>query len=184
MKFKVVLLGLLFFAVTEAFSQKLPLRIGIKGGYSSSKVTTSLNVDEASINNYIAGAMLRINMNKLYLQPEAYFSTKGGKLGQSKIDFKTIDVPILLGLNILDLKVANLRVNAGPVMSFITEKKSNTQSVDEKKFKDNYVGLQYGLGVDVMNFTLDARFENSFGNLNENSEKSKIFMLTLGFFIL
>ena len=183
MKSKILILGLLLFVVTEAFSQKLPLRIGIKGGYSSSKVTTDLNVDESNINNYIAGAMLRINMNKLYLQPEAYFATKGGKWGEAKIDFKTIDVPVLLGFRLLDLKVANLRVNAGPVMSFITDKKA-TDGIDEKKFKDNFVGFQYGLGVDVMNFTLDARFENSFGNLQSNSEKSKVFMLALGFFIL
>ena len=184
MKSKLLLLGLLLCSV-GVFAQK-PLSIGIKGGYSSSKVTTKLNVDENSINNYIAGAMVRINMSKLYLQPEAYFSTKGGKWGSDAIDFKTIDVPVLLGVKFLDLKVAKLRINAGPVMSFITDKKIKVEGADEKKFKDNFVGFQYGAGVDVLNFTLDARFENSFGNLNSGPEggKSKIFMLTLGIFIL
>ena len=183
MKSKLVLLGLLFCAI-GTFAQK-PLSIGIKGGYSSSKVTTKLNVDENSINNYIAGAMVRVNMSKLYLQPEAYFSTKGGKWGKDEINFKTIDVPVLLGVKFLDLKVAKLRINAGPVMSFITDKKINHVG-EEKKFKDNFVGFQYGAGVDVLNLTLDARFENSFGNLNSGTEggKSKIFMLTLGIFIL
>ena len=98
---------------------------------------------------------------------------------KDSFDFKTIDVPVLLGYKLINQTAFNLRVNAGPVFSFVTKKDGTTSGneFDADNLKDNYVGIQYGAGVDFMFLSLDARMENSFGDVYNGAgeEKSKIF---------
>ena len=187
--------------VAPAIAQS-PINIGLKGGYSNSKLTTSLHdIKENGVNNFLAGAFVRVNLGKVYIQPEAYFSSKGGQLedlGNNPIqtvnafDFKTVDVPVLLGVNIINQEVFKIRANAGPVMSFFTDKKLNSETFSSENIKDNFFGWQYGVGADVLFFTLDVRMENSTGNLydgpaiqnTEINAKSKSFIVSLGIKIL
>lgn len=174
-----------------------PINIGLKAGYSSSKIKVdSEQFNEGSVNNYLAGAFVRINLGKIYLQPEAYFNSKGGKLKETvgspsetvnSFDLKAVDVPILLGYKIFEEGPVNLRVNAGPVLSFFTDKKLNTQQTFETKdIKDNFFGWQYGAGVDFMFLSLDVRVENSFGDIytGPSDVKSNAFLVSLGIKLL
>ena len=175
-----------------------PINIGIKGGYNSSKITTDLDqFDEGSVNNYHAGAFVRINLGKFYLQPEAYFSSKGGELKElggspsqtiDAFDLKTVDVPVLLGVNIIKREAYSLRANAGPVMSFFTEKGITSDTFESDNIKNNFFGWQYGVGADILFFTLDLRMENSTGDLYSGSDvdnaKSKSFVVSIGIKLL
>lgn len=187
---KIVVVSLLLVVAQLSFGIS-PVNLGLKAGYSSSKITTSLDqFNDGSVNNFLVGAFVRINMGKIYLQPEGYFATKGGILkdvdlmSEESLDLKTIDVPVLLGYKLIKLPAFNLRINAGPVFSFITDKDGSTTDTQFNldKVKDNYVGIQYGAGVDFLFLSLDARMENSFGDIYSDAgkEKSKLFMVTLG----
>ncbi len=183
----------IFLVAALAASAQSPLNFGIKAGFNSSKLTTDLdNFDEDNITNFVAGAFARVNVKSFYFQPEAYFSSKGGKLkdveGVNSFDLKTVDVPLLLGYKIINKGLVNLRVNTGPVMSFVTSKDVDAPSsaFETGKPKDSIFGWQYGAGLDLLFFSLDVRMENSFGDIysGHSDEKNKIFMVTLGFFLL
>ena len=198
---KIVILLLLATFLVPAMAQS-PINLGLKGGYNNSKLTTSLqDIKENGVDKFFAGAFLRVNLGKMYIQPEAYFNSKGGKLeyfGQGPIqavqefDFKTVDVPVLLGVNIIKNDMFNIRANAGPLFSFFTDKKLSSDIFTSDNIKNNFFGWQYGVGADVLFFTLDVRMENSTGNLYDGpaiqntdiNAKSKSFVVSLGIKIL
>jgi hypothetical protein len=133
-----------------------------------------------------------VNLGNIYVQPEAYFNTKGGELNESggivnSFDLKTVDVPVLLGVNIIKKGPLAVRANAGPVFSFVTDKELKSETFSQDNIEDNFFGWQYGVGADFMMFTLDVRMENSSGELYKapNFEsKSKSFVISLGFKLL
>ena len=187
---KILFVVILFLAVQLSYAIS-PVNIGLKAGYTTSKITTSLDqFNDGSVSNFLVGAFARVNLGKWYVQPEAYFSSKGGELSDvnssESFDLKTIDVPVLLGYKVFQVASMNVRVNAGPVFSFVTDKDGDTSGsspFDPDHIKDNYVGIQYGAGIDFLFLSLDARMENSLGDIHSGSsgdEKSKLFMVTLG----
>ncbi|MGQ8335386.1 porin family protein [Sunxiuqinia sp. A32] len=188
---KIALLLFLSAAVTVVSAQS-PINLGIKAGYNSSKLSIdSDQFNEGSINNFLAGAFLRLNLGKIYIQPEAYFNSKGGDLKEvtsgtvvKNFDFKTVDVPILLGVKVIDKGPFNLRANAGPLMSFITDKNVDGSgfSIDPDDIKDNFFGWQYGVGADFLFLSLDVRMENSSEVFQDT--KNNMFVVSLGIKLL
>ena len=163
---------------------------GLKAGINTSKISTTIdNYTPETINNYLFGAFARINMWRIYIQPEAYFNSKGGeyidKLDASTINsfnLKTIDVPALIGFKIIDQKALNLRVMAGPVFSFVTDKSAEGQFTEDK-LKDNFFGWQYGAGIDFLFISLDVRKEtysdDIYASPDFNTKKGN-FVVSLG----
>lgn len=141
---------------------------GPKIGVNLSQVTTNLNTinDEMKTGLQI-GAFARIG-SKVYFQPELLYSTGGVKLSNvpvgspSDITVKSIDVPLMLGTRILNLKVANVRIMAGPVASFVVNKQVDYNgaytATKEVSIKNANWKAQFGAGVDVLMFTLDVRY--------------------------
>jgi hypothetical protein len=163
---------------------------GIKAGVNTSKISTTISdYTPQSINNYLFGAFARINMGRIYIQPEAYYNSKGGeyidKLNASTInsfDLKTIDVPALLGVKIIDQKAFNLRVMGGPIFSFVTDKSFSGQ-FNADNVKNSFFGWQYGAGVDFLFLTFDARMEkygNDITQAPDFSTKNGNFVVSLG----
>ncbi|HNX54942.1 MAG TPA: porin family protein [Prolixibacteraceae bacterium] len=161
---------------------------GLKAGINSSKISTHLSdYTPQTINNYSFGAFARLSLGRLYVQPEAYYNTKGGeeinKIDASitnKFDLNSIDVPALVGLKIVNQKAVNLRVMAGPVFSFLTNKSASGQ-LTEDNLKNSFLAWQYGVGVDVLFLTLDARMESYNRNFYEGiSSKNGTFVISLG----
>ncbi len=197
---KKIALFLCFFLAFIIVKAENPLKLGLKVGYNSSKI--SIDSDQfregGNVNNYHAGAFLRLNMNKIYLQPEAYFNSKGGVLNEisqnpisaakNDFDLKTVDVPVLIGVKIFERRSLNLRACAGPLMSFVIDKDISGVEFDSDSLEDNFFGWQYGLGVDFLMFTLDARMESSTGDIysgpNLDKSKSRMFVVSLGIDLL
>jgi opacity protein-like surface antigen len=164
--------------------------LGFKAGINSSKISTTLSdYNPQTINNYLFGAFARINLGRIYIQPEAYYNSKGGEAinkldanTPSSFNLKTIDVPALLGIKIIDQKPFNLRIMAGPVFSFATDKSFSGQFKAEN-IKNNFFGWQYGAGVDFLFLTLDARMEKYGSDITqapEFSTKNGNFVVSLG----
>jgi len=187
---KLLLLVALSVALQVTYAKSSRVNLGLKAGYNTSKIKTDLDqYNDGSVNHFLVGAFARINMGQIYFQPELYFTSKGGVLkevnGKESFDLSTIDVPVLLGAKVIEKKMYNVRLNAGPVMSFVTKKSetdSSASSLNVDNVKNAYMGIQYGVGVDILFLALDARIENSFGDFYDGSgkERSKSFLLTLG----
>lgn len=161
---------------------------GLKAGINSSKISTHLaDYTPQTINNYSFGAFARLNLGRVYIQPEAYYNSKGGeeiKTADASVinsfDLKTVDVPALLGFKIIDQKAINLRVMAGPVFSFLTDKSAKGQ-LTEDNLHNSFLGWQYGAGVDFLFLTFDARMESYDRNFYQGiSSKNGTFVLSLG----
>lgn len=167
--------------------------LGLKGGANFSKLSFNLEDynSEAVVKTHF-GAFARIGWNRVFIQPEVYFSGKGGDLKSginslvTSFDYSTVDVPVLLGINIIKGKVFNLHAVGGPVFSGITASSVKDGNMfDNSFYRNHYFGVQYGVGIDVLFLTFDARMENG---LNEfytsqmsSDMKNNTFMLSVGF---
>ena len=189
------------FLAQVAFPQG-PINIGLKFGTNTSTMITNIddvlkqNIEANSVNNYLAGVFARINIGRIYAQPEAYFNTKGGTispLGNDQFQiptstlfkYQTIDVPILVGLKLLNKNLINFRIYTGPVFSYVTANTMISEISDFKRedLNDRYMGWQVGAGIDIWFLTLDARIENSSNILNDNSNyeaRNKVYLLSAG----
>lgn len=193
---KLVLIAIVLFSTTSLIAQPT-FDLGLKAGLNNSKVTVNLSeYNTESIVKMHVGAFSRIGWGRIYVQPEAYFSAKGGKINSSfletltRFDFNNIDVPVLLGVKVIKGEMANLRLMAGPVFSFIiSDGVDGDHFIDPQYYKNNYYGFQYGVGMDFWSFFLDARMEHGSNDLYSYPDKdlrgkNQTFMVTFGIKIL
>lgn len=163
----------------QAFSQ---VKFGLKAGASTTSLsmptiktitsgTTSFTVDALSEAKYgfHAGVFVRLTLFAIYVQPEILFTTRTNEYTVKNVqtsaetvvkqNFNKLDIPVMVGL-----KLGPLRLNAGPVASFLIN--SPIDLIDHTDFENRYskmtVGYQAGLGIDFLNFlTFDLRYEGS-----------------------
>jgi len=187
---KYLLVAALLLSVSITYAQ---LNFGIKAGYNSSispknisSVTSgsyNLNsVNSELSNGFQAGVFFRLGFNKMYFQPEFLYNmgkknytmtlqddVHGDLQIDKRVKISTLEVPLLLGYKILDLKLVNVRAFAGPKLSFNAGSSldynvlvANNGTFDKKSLisdiKAAQLGLEAGIGVDVLMFTLDARY--------------------------
>ncbi len=178
--------------LTLSLSAQFKFDLGLKGGVNFSKI--SFDVDDynsESVTKTHFGAFGRVGWGRLFLQPELYFSSKGGKVDSdlltaaNNFNFETFDIPLLLGVRAIKGDNFDIQLVAGPVFSNITSKEISSDEVfDTSFYNDHYFGIQYGLGIDVLFMTLHARMENGLGNFYKQAEKSgknNTLMISVGF---
>ncbi len=139
-------------------------------------------------------ARVKVPIIGLYIQPELLFSKAESSItsGAQNVDlsFNRIDVPIMIGG-----KIGPLRINAGPSLSFLTSAESDVAGL-VTDIKDNYsstnVGFQAGIGVDILKFAIDLKYEGSLserfgdaitvaGNSFATDERPSQIVLAVGF---
>jgi len=196
---------LLFIAIMMSAVTFAQFHIGPQIGYTASNL--SLNVDSITNdmkNNFIVGAFMRIG-NKIYIQPEVNYLTKGSvfkwpKLNslsplQQDIKIKTLQVPVNVGWRIINAKVFNLRLFGGIVMDFNLNTEIETTG-DNQDFSglvpDDFKNMTWqwdvGAGVDILMFALDVKYVGGITNIfkdiqyqnGEVTSKSNLFVVTLG----
>lgn len=163
---------------------------GVKAGYTSSLGIG--NIEEISgynmgsiksdiANGFHAGILLRMG-KRVYFQPELLYNMQknnyqfsyDGTTYDKKITVSTIDLPLLAGVKLFDLKILNMRLVLGPKVRFnagsLSEfKDPNGQILPgiEDQFRKASFGLETGLGVELFNLiNLDVRY-----NLIQNITK-------------
>ncbi len=197
---KALLLSAFVFLASITFAQ---FTIGPKIGFTMSKLNTNFeNVKEEVKTGFQFGAFARYG-DKLYVQPELMFVTKGGIIKsetllstKTTIKLSTMQIPVMVGYRLLNLKVVNLRVMGGPAFSFITDKEITlstgnvTETIEDNNIKDAIWSIQLGAGVDVLMFTLDVRYEWGLNNLWDSQGgtsydmKNNLWNVSLGWKIL
>ncbi len=175
---------LLMFTAGIASAQLI--QFGVKGGVNFSKLKfddvknvtangTEYNLMESNaLTGFQIGVMSRIKLFSLFIQPELYFNTAGGKVVVQELQnsgtnyttytrdvkFNKIDLPIMTGL-----KIGPVRVDAGPVASVILSTQSGLNEIIPELntlSKTATIGYQVGFGFDLFKvITLDYRFEGS-----------------------
>ncbi len=190
---KKLLFTIVYLVIVLSLSAQVNFDLGVKGGVNFSKM--SFDEDDYSAESVTKthfGAFGRIGWDRVFIQPEVYFSGKGGDLYNlekelTTVDFKTVDVPLLLGVKLIKGKVFDLHIVGGPVFSGITSKDvSDGSLLNEEYYNNHFFGIQYGVGIDVLFLTLDARMENGLGELYSDPTvggkgKNQTFMISLGF---
>jgi hypothetical protein len=196
---KALLFSLLLFLSAAVFAQ---FTIGPKIGITMSTLKTTFpEIKEEMKTGIQFGAFARIG-KKLYVQPEAMFSTGGGKITNEGTDIKTtvklnsVEIPVLVGYRLLNLKVVNLRIMGGPAISIVTNKEIEFDEgfenpITAENIKDGIWSFQLGAGVDVLMFALDVRYEWGLNNIydppsgaEEYDMKNNMWTISLGWKIL
>lgn len=193
MKKLILSLALLAMALT-GYSQGFSF--GPKIGLSQTKL--DLKSDDFKSGDskfgYHVGVFARIGLGGLYLQPEVlYTQTQGqfsfdegvGAIKEYEADFNRVDIPVMLGFKMFNL----LRVQAGPIASINvnSELKEAGETVRDVDYKDATIGYQAGLGVDIGNLIIDAKYESSLdkvtGNVGNFSTDQRVnqWILSVGF---
>jgi hypothetical protein len=188
---KILLFAALLGFSSVAFSQVLPsVQFGIKGGANLSHFSTNNTLSSENTAGYFVGFYTRVGAGGIHAQPELYLAGKNADLENTetgainKVRFTSIDVPILLGTKIGAAGVG-VRLNTGPVVSFILDKSQSagdaTSSIVKGDFKDQNFAWQFGLGLDVGKLGADLRYELGLTDVGKAGyQDTKISMFTLG----
>lgn len=194
--------------------------LGLKAGYNSSLSLDNLsslsdgsynmgNVKAEMWNNFQAGAFARVFIKKFYIQPEILYSIQKKEFDIKEViignddpkdvntymNISSVQVPLYFGLKLLDLKIANLRVFAGPKFIMNSGSKLEYKNLTSEEisasdlaqdFKDSQIDLEAGVGLDVLMFALDAKLnlmQDVEGKIKSVNDLSNVPMPTSTFVI-
>ena len=172
MKKIILALVLLLTVATGTSFGQLNIKIGPKVGFNASQLHTNLDsISSQFKSGFQFGIFVRLG-KKVYLQPELYYTTEGGvfksnsssiKQWEQNIKLGSLDVPVLIGVSFINSELLNVRILAGPLASFIVNKKISetgvTGPIQDANIKNVNWYIQAGAGVDIWKFTLDVRYQ-------------------------
>ena len=140
--------------------------------------------DTDAVLTYQLGLFTRFMFAGIYVQPEAMFSSSKTEMtfeniingngntnnvvGEMKLN--KLDFPVMIGKRFMKI----LRINAGPVLSYILSQNISQSGIKDAwneinaEYKNATVGLQYGIGVDIAMINIDLRVEKGFQAISEN----------------
>lgn len=207
MKKSILTIALLTIVLSTYAQLPFTFDLGIKAGINSNQVnTSSATINNINYTNFTStgksgfdfGIFARLGGKRLYLQPELLYCQQNGQSGDAlvtqNLNLKTIQVPVLLGFKLINLRVASLRAFTGPAMSYVLTSSNlemNLPNFDPKNLKNNIWNWQLGAGIDILKFTFDIRYSwglsnTSEGNLNNigfvNKVKAMTFSVGFKFF--
>ncbi|MDP2188080.1 MAG: outer membrane beta-barrel protein [Sphingobacteriaceae bacterium] len=177
---KMLLLLLLAAATVPAQAQFFQL--GIRGGVSSYNVRyqdfTNINnvsIESSSDLGMHLGFYSRIQVLGFYVQPELLYTrtgsqittTTGNNTNTADLRFQRIDIPVLVGKKFFGV----FRANTGPVFSSLIRAdltESNIKANITDAYRNNTVGFQVGVGLDIWKLVLDLKYEGSLGKFGES----------------
>jgi hypothetical protein len=139
----VVLVVLMMFAVSASAQSSKAL--GIKGGVNLFKPYGDDVVSIDYYTSFAVGVFYYHAFSEIFvLQPELYYSVKGGKeTGDSVLKLSYIDIPVLLKFNLpLEGKSWAPNLYAGPYLAFLMG-----ADVDGHDVKDYFSSTDFGLVV-------------------------------------
>lgn len=150
-----------------------PMRFGIKGGINFSNLYAD-DVDETKMaTGFNLGLFAKLPLaNRFALQPEIYYTSKGGEVtykdgsgvGIVGYDLDYIEVPLMLVINFTE----RFNIQAGPYAAFLVRGKANNESdvtlfnfeddLDTGDFNTFEAGIAIGAGIDFKAISIGARY--------------------------
>jgi hypothetical protein len=190
------LILLIFTILTTSLNAQV-IATGIRGGLSSSmsiddiKLINTSSKEEflLSMSNktfgYHFGALVRIKLGPLFVQPEVIFNSNSFDISFQDVNkvstnigkqkFQYIDVPVLVGL-----KFGPLRVNAGPTGHLFLNNTKDLFDVNNYAANFSKISVAYtmGVGLDLGSFMLDVRYDDNLSDNNPLVEFTEGFTLS------
>lgn len=191
----VVLAGM---TINMASAQLLPtFQFGIKGGVNLSNISTSGNVfNNLNTDNragFLGGVWARVGGAGLHFQPEVYYTSKNVTFkndagAYDKAEFKSIDVPLLIGTR-FGVPALGVRINTGPLVSFAIDKNQDIHGAlteaSDLHYKDQNYAWQFGAGLDIRSISFDLRYELGLSKVDNFADdghaKINMFNLTVAY---
>ena len=162
-----------------AMAQK-PIDVGFHLGYANSSNSFETKDFMSSIkdNGFSAGAFLRYNIKKFYIQPSVDYLFTKTKTSGSDVDTKMnyIQIPVMFGCNLFDAKLFSVRLFAGPEVDFLA--KSGAKS---STFNTVTWSAKAGAGIDIGGITVDLNYRFALSKTGDEFGKSKGFDINVGF---
>ena len=170
------------------------------GGFNSSKTITNLNnrhkiISEAK-QNFNFGAGFRFEFGLLLIQPEVYFTRKGGLADSFRpnltdsfghqVNMQSLDLPVMVGLNLFHSNNFCFRLYGGPVISVLSDHNieiSKNGQLIPWSARTRAFSMQFGTGFDIRRFTFDVRYELALSPMLRFSDfrtSHRILYFTLG----
>jgi len=195
----ILILFVLVVLLSGAKAQSDVFCLGPKIGYNSNTLNNNYDSIQSGINNsFQLGAFIRIG-KKIYFQPEANFQMVNGNLNKGTsaallsqdLSVKSLKIPVILGIKLINENRVNLRVMAGPAFTFLFDKELDPSKMNEywpiqsvEDLKNSIWSAQVGAGLDVFFMTLDVRYEFGIENIYNGSSdfelKQNTFNVSLG----
>ncbi|MBS1564867.1 MAG: PorT family protein [Bacteroidetes bacterium] len=190
----------------QAAGEPVPTaKFGIKGGVNLTNLYVDNVKDENMKVGFNAGLYAKVPLSRVVsIQPELLYSQKGAKLtydnvfgsGEYRFNLNYVEVPVSAVFNV----AKNLNLHVGGYASYLANanvkrmndngEASTIADLNEDNFHRFDYGLLGGVGVDVQNFTIGARYNYGLheigksgslsGNVTSNSKNSAI-NLFIGF---
>lgn len=198
MKKTFLLIAALLMMGSAAFAQGFDLAIGPKVGYQTAKLSyDKADIKDGFMNHFTAGLFGRVTVGRVYVQPEVlYFQTSNifdvtvdgtgsdnlfnlptGAEANLTLNSMNLQVPVMVGFNVIDLDVVTLRAHVGPTANFtlksrtVADYKVSIEGQPDQDMQQEVAGnddfdpkaiswgVQAGLGVDVLKkITLDINY--------------------------
>lgn len=180
MKKRLLILATAMLTSVGAFAMG-PVEFGIKAGINTGNFNLSKKNFSESIllindarTGFNAGAFMRLNFLGLHVQPEFIYNWnrynmevihKGENSSESttKVRHQTLEVPVLVGLDILFL-----RVGAGPVFNIMNRTSTMSGAQADVDLLKPSVSYTIGAGLDIMKISLDIRYNGQFKKSTQN----------------
>ncbi len=192
-RFTFFILGIL---LTGNLAMAQSLDLGLKGGYlySDMDVHSFKEMKSKTKGGYLLGVFARIGGDKWFFQPElqyrvrtADFDFTDAVLKKIEIDYKTLDVPLQVGIKLLHLPLVKISAHTGPVFSLKLNEKTKITDISSnldgyvKNYKSMVWAGQVGVSVDIASFSVGLSYEKGFSDITEKGVgKNDLFMATLG----
>jgi hypothetical protein len=203
-----------FLLLISFLSNAQNFHIGPMAGVNFSNFETKIDSANFSSSSsyggtgFHAGVFARIGLKKFYVQPELIYNVNKATDEQSyfgttlktTVTKSDLDINVLGGYNLLDLKVVKLRVNAGIKNSILLSGEGKaeisggfaslfgaTTTTDDDIFNNNAFGYTVGIGADITKITLDIRYNAALGDIdNDNSSTTNLsyISISVGFKVL
>jgi len=193
MKKTTIILAICILTVKLTSAQILPsFQFGAKAGVNLSQLSQTSTFSADNRSGYLVGIWTRVGALGFNFQPELYYTSKvvtiNNGAAQNQANFKSIDVPILVGYKVGAFGLGG-RFYTGPLVSFAVNSDqtitNDLSNIEHLKYKDQNFAWVLGVGVDVKKLSADLRYEYGITKqtYNNNLDQTRIslFNLSLGY---
>jgi hypothetical protein len=170
---KLIVISSLRIVFFQAKSQEISF--GARAGMTRSSMVQHFadfaNTD--AITGFTGGVYLKAKILGFFVMPELMYNQRGNDIqnvGSNTIHY--IDVPILFGKQFFKL----FRVNGGPVLQYaLASSQINSSLYNNNSTVNNFVvGLQAGVGIDILKFSFDVRYDTNISESGTVNMVSKV----------
>jgi hypothetical protein len=179
---RIFLLVLLGIVGSGAMAQKV--NVGVHAGWNNAKINVK-DLKVTSHSGYMAGIFARFGSHSLYFEPSLNFVHRECDVASNNVKealtYSSVDVPLVLGIYVVNLRLLKVRGFIGPEVSILTNRLKLKELVEEWDPDKTMWNGKVGGGVDVGNFSLDVDYCFGLKDFGGAAKKPHSITLTLGF---